>query len=86
MTATVAFLIMAVKNLQGWENILKEEELQRLPYVCGVAADFCVYYTANDALDLGFKSSIIERASKPIDVKRYESVKADFQLKGGFII
>lgn len=33
MTATVAFLIMAVKNLQGWETILKEEESQRLPYV-----------------------------------------------------
>ncbi|WP_448633906.1 isochorismatase family protein [Pedobacter panaciterrae] len=50
--------------------------------VCGVAADFCVYYTANDALDLGFKSSIITRAAKPIDRERYERVKKDFQLKG----
>jgi len=54
--------------------------------VCGVAADYCVYYTANDALDLGFKASIIERASKPIDVERFRGIKIDFQLKGGTII
>lgn len=73
------------KKSTGMGDYLKGRGVTEVA-VCGVAADFCVYYTANDALDLGFKSSIIERASKPIDVKRYESVKADFQLKGGTII
>lgn len=54
--------------------------------VCGLAADYCVYYTANDALDLGFKATIIEQASKPIDLIRYQQVKADFQQKGGQVI
>nr|WP_294873473.1 isochorismatase family protein [uncultured Pedobacter sp.] len=73
------------KKSTGMADYLKERGVTEVA-VCGVAADFCVYYTANDALDLGFKSSIILRASKPIDLERYERVKKDFQLKGGTVI
>ncbi|MNI50401.1 nicotinamidase/pyrazinamidase [compost metagenome] len=54
--------------------------------VCGLALDFCVYYTANDALNFGLKSGIIERASKPISVKGFELIKEDFLSQGGRII
>lgn len=73
------------KKSTGMADYLKGRGVTEVA-VCGVAADYCVYYTANDALDLGFKSSIIERASKPIDAQRYERVTADFKLKGGTII
>lgn len=73
------------KKSTGMGDYLKGRGITEVA-VCGVAADYCVYYTANDALDLGFKSSIIERASKPIDLERYASVKKDFQQKGGTII
>ncbi|ETZ23070.1 bifunctional nicotinamidase/pyrazinamidase [Pedobacter sp. V48] len=73
------------KKTTGMADYLKGRGVTAVA-VCGVAADFCVYYTANDALDLGFKSSIITRASKPIDPERYERVKKDFQLKGGTVI
>jgi nicotinamidase/pyrazinamidase len=73
------------KKSTGMADYLKGRGVTEIA-VCGVAADYCVYYTANDALDLGFKASIIERASKAIDVERYESVKSDFQKKGGVVI
>ncbi|KFF24944.1 bifunctional nicotinamidase/pyrazinamidase [Chryseobacterium vrystaatense] len=73
------------KKSTGMADYLKGRGVTEVA-VCGVAADYCVYYTANDALDLGFKSSIIERASKPIDQERYARVKADFQSKGGTVI
>ncbi|NML68697.1 bifunctional nicotinamidase/pyrazinamidase [Chryseobacterium sp. RP-3-3] len=73
------------KKSTGMADYLKGRGVTEVA-VCGVAADYCVYYTANDALDLGFKSSIIERASKPIDAERYERVTADFKLKGGTVI
>lgn len=73
------------KKATGMADYLKGRGITEV-HVCGVAADYCVYYTANDALDLGFKSSIITRASKPISPERYEDVKENFQLKGGVII
>lgn len=73
------------KKSTGMADYLKGRGVTEVA-VCGVAADYCVYYTANDALDLGFKASIIERASRAINLERYESVKKDFQAKGGTII
>ncbi|MBO9618781.1 MAG: bifunctional nicotinamidase/pyrazinamidase [Niabella sp.] len=51
--------------------------------VCGLAADFCVYFTALDALKLGMKSTIIERATLPIDATRFEELKKSFAERGG---
>ncbi|SHF11746.1 bifunctional nicotinamidase/pyrazinamidase [Chryseobacterium sp. OV279] len=73
------------KKSTGMADYLKGRGVTEVA-VCGVAADYCVYYTANDALDLGFKSSIIESASKPIDPERYARMKKDFQAKGGTVI
>ncbi|MCT2564051.1 bifunctional nicotinamidase/pyrazinamidase [Chryseobacterium herbae] len=73
------------KKSTGMADYLKGRGVTEVA-VCGVAADYCVYYTANDALDLGFKSSIIESASKPIDLERYARMKKDFQAKGGTVI
>jgi nicotinamidase/pyrazinamidase len=37
-------------------------------YVCGLATDFCVSWTALDAASLGFEVFLIEDASRAIDV------------------
>lgn len=73
------------KKTTGMGDYLKGRGVTEVA-VCGVATDYCVYYTANDALDLGFKSSIIEGASKPINLERYDIVKKDFLSNGGTII
>lgn len=54
-------------------------------HVCGLAADFCVYFTALDALGLGLKAVIVEQATLPIDAARFEQLKPGFKEKGGRI-
>lgn len=69
----------------GLFGYLKDRKVSEV-YVAGLAADFCVYFTANDAIDLGFKTTIIEEASKPIDDENWEKLKLDFKQKGGNIV
>lgn len=51
--------------------------------VCGLAADYCVYFTAMDALLLGFNAIIIENAVRAIDPIVYANRKEDFLQAGG---
>lgn len=51
--------------------------------VAGLAADFCVFFTAMDALDAGFNATILDAASRAIDPVGYEAKKAQFLEKGG---
>jgi nicotinamidase/pyrazinamidase len=50
----------------GLAGYLKERGLERL-FVCGLATDFCVSWTAIDARAAGFETFIIEDASRGID-------------------
>ena len=53
--------------------------------VCGLAADFCVYFTAKDAVEQGFKTRILEKATKPIFADNFEKIKRKFIKMGGEI-
>ncbi|WP_207493743.1 bifunctional nicotinamidase/pyrazinamidase [Aridibaculum aurantiacum] len=55
-------------------------------YVVGLAADFCVYFTAKDALAEGFATFIVEDGTRPIDMAGFEAAKDDIRSKGGSII
>lgn len=55
-------------------------------YVAGLAADFCVYYTARDALKEGFTGYIIEDAVRAISEEGFTKAKEDVISKGGKII
>ncbi|MEO8823780.1 MAG: bifunctional nicotinamidase/pyrazinamidase [Ginsengibacter sp.] len=52
-------------------------------FVAGLAADFCVYFTALDALELGFKTTIITDATKAIDNEMLKRKLDSFVSKGG---
>ncbi|MFV0305947.1 MAG: bifunctional nicotinamidase/pyrazinamidase [Moheibacter sp.] len=54
--------------------------------IVGLAADYCVYFTANDALELGFDTTIIKNATRAIDVENWARLKVLFQSKGGNIL
>ena len=69
----------------GLFGFLKDRLVDEL-YIAGLASDYCVYYTANDALDLGFKTNIIEDASRPIDAVNWEKIKKVLTAKGAEII
>lgn len=55
-------------------------------HVCGLAADFCVFFTAMDAISEGFKTSIISKATKAIDKGTFMEKKNTFIQAGGSLI
>ncbi|MFZ4862626.1 bifunctional nicotinamidase/pyrazinamidase [Sphingobacterium sp. Mn56C] len=55
-------------------------------HICGLAADFCVFFTAMDALSLGYKTAIVSRATKAIDKDSYMSKKERFIHGGGLFV
>lgn len=69
----------------GLGDFLKGRGVKEI-FICGLAADYCVYFTAKDALELGFTSTIIENATKAIDVSNFENIKRNFIQSGGNII
>lgn len=64
----------------GLSGLLKELLVQEV-YVCGLAADYCVYYTAKDAVENGFSTFFIEDASKPISEDNYQEIKQELTAK-----
>ena len=52
-------------------------------FVCGLATDFCVSWTALDAADEGFKVNVIEDASRGIDVNgSLEAARTEWEKRG----
>jgi len=54
--------------------------------VCGLAADYCVYFTAMDGLQLGFETAIIEPAVRAIDAEGYALKRRAFVESGGKLV
>ena len=63
-----AFLEADRKSRTGLEGYLKERGIKRV-FVCGLATDFCVAWTALDARTLGFAALVVEDACRAIDVQ-----------------
>ncbi|QIX60374.1 bifunctional nicotinamidase/pyrazinamidase [Hymenobacter sp. BT18] len=55
-------------------------------YVAGLAADYCVYFTAKDALQEGFDTFVIEDATRPISPEGFARAKEDLRQRGGHLI
>jgi nicotinamidase/pyrazinamidase len=53
----------------GLEAYLKGMGIRRL-YLTGLAQDVCVYYSARDALRLGFETFLVEEATRGLDQPR----------------
>lgn len=70
------------KKATGMGDYLKGRGVTSI-YVCGLAADYCVYFTALDGLEMGFQSTIITDATRAIDKENFEKVLEDFKSKGG---
>ena len=66
-------------------DYLKGKQVTEI-YLAGLAADYCVYYSAKDALQEGFKTFIIEDATRSISPAGFEKAKNDITEKGGQII
>ena len=63
-----AFLEADRKTATGLAGYLRDKGLRRL-WLCGLATDFCVAWTALDARAAGFEASVIEDACRAIDLE-----------------
>jgi len=63
-----AFLEADRKSRTGLEGYLKERGIKRV-FVCGLATDFCVAWTAIDARKLRFATLVVEDACRAIDMQ-----------------
>lgn len=64
----------------GMGDYLKEQGVKEV-YVVGLATDYCVKFTAIDAFDLGFKTFLIEDASKGVNLSEGDVDKAVEEMK-----
>ncbi|SDX35769.1 bifunctional nicotinamidase/pyrazinamidase [Hymenobacter psychrophilus] len=51
-------------------------------YLAGLAADFCVYFSALDALQEGFAVFFVEDATRAISAEGYQQARADLAQRG----
>jgi nicotinamidase/pyrazinamidase len=63
-----AFVEADRKTSTGLAGYLKERGFESL-FVCGLATDFCVAWTAFDARAAGFEVSVVEDACRAIDLE-----------------
>lgn len=66
-----AFYDNAKRKSTGLKGYLQEKGATEL-YFTGLAADICVYFSINDALDAGFTCAVIEDGVKALDFDKYQ--------------
>jgi nicotinamidase/pyrazinamidase len=67
------------RRATGLGDFLKKRGVDQV-YVLGLATDYCVKFTALDSLALGFKTALIEDASKGVDLHPCDVQKAIGEL------
>ena len=74
------------KTPTGLDGYLKSLEIEKINLV-GLATDFCVNYSAQDAANLGYKVSVLEKMCRAIDLKgSLAAAKSEMQTCGGEFI
>jgi len=66
----------------GLLGYLKGRDVKEIA-VCGLAADYCVFYTAMDALASGFQTEILLSAVRPINGSNWMALQNEFTSVGG---
>jgi nicotinamidase/pyrazinamidase len=62
-----AFLEADRKTRTGLDGYLTSRGITQV-FLCGLATDYCVAWSAEDAVDVGFQASVIEDACRAIDL------------------
>jgi nicotinamidase/pyrazinamidase len=73
------------RKATGLAGYLREHKVKKV-FTCGLAADYCVFYTSMDAIKEGFETYLIEDATRAIDSSGFDIVKMEVGLKGGKVI
>lgn len=76
-----AFYDNAHKKDTGLSKLLKEKECREI-FICGLATDYCVKFSALDAIEEGFKVNVILDACRGVNLKPQDVDKAVLEMKG----
>jgi nicotinamidase/pyrazinamidase len=76
-----AFLEADRRTPTGLAGYLRERGIDRIA-LAGLALDYCVAWSAYDALDQGFRVTVIEDACQPIDVHACPATLAALRSRG----
>jgi nicotinamidase/pyrazinamidase len=74
------FLDADHKNSTGLADFLREHHVARV-YIAGLATDYCVKYTALDAVQLGFEAYVIRDACRGVNLQPGDSEAAIREMK-----
>ena len=66
----------------GLEGYLRKKEITQL-YMCGLAFDYCVFYSALDGKNLGFDVFVFQDLTKSIDLKNSKNIAEKTMRKAG---
>jgi nicotinamidase/pyrazinamidase len=69
------------KKQTGLTGYLKGLQIDHL-FFCGLAADYCVYYSIKDALSEGFSCSLYVQATRAISLNRFDEIKKELKDLG----
>jgi nicotinamidase/pyrazinamidase len=69
----------------GLAGYLHERNISDI-YLCGLARDICVKWSAEDAVDAGFRTWYIWDATRPVDPQSDDRVRAELTARGVHII
>lgn len=69
----------------GLADYLRSKDVTEV-YLAGLAADYCVYFSAKDALQEGFQAYILEDATRAITPEGFKKAKADIEGRGGKVM
>ncbi len=74
------------RTATGLEELLRSRGVERV-YVVGLATDYCVRFTALDALTLGFETVVVSDACRAVDLAPGdgEAAFADIRRAGGTV-
>jgi len=70
------------KNVSGLNDILKKEGVNEV-YIVGLATDFCVMFTALDAVKLGYKTTVILEACRAVNLNGSEEAAINTMTEAG---
>ncbi len=66
----------------GLEGYLKKKEIKKL-YLCGLAFDYCVFYSALDGANLGFEVFVFQDLTKAIKLNNSEKIAKKTMIEKG---
>lgn len=75
------------RHATGLGDYLKQRGVTSV-FVCGLATDYCVKWTALDALSLGFATTVISDACRGVELRSGDSARAiaEVQAAGGQVV